>query len=128
MNDKEFNHIEYKKPIFDLSAGFVDHLKKYSRYTKIPIAYHDLLRYQDAIPLMDDNGENTLWKSVNYSPSEYDHIVKCLVRIYQMLNADGRQIDYLKVGSIDFCSYGNSQPFRVKIVNEINDNHDYFYI
>ena len=42
--------------------------------------------------------------------------------------ADGRPIEHLKVASIDFCAYGNSQPFRIKILNQINDNHDYYYI
>ncbi|MEY3492472.1 MAG: hypothetical protein RL309_1600, partial [Verrucomicrobiota bacterium] len=25
---------------------------------------------------------------------------------------------------VDFCSFGNSQPFRVRIVNAYNENHD----
>jgi hypothetical protein len=51
-----------------------------------------------------------------------------LVETYQLLIADGRPIEHLKVASIDFCAYGNSQPFRIKILNQINDNHDYYYI
>ena len=42
--------------------------------------------------------------------------------------ADGRHIGHLVVDRIDFCAYGNSQPFRIKILNTINENHDYFYI
>jgi hypothetical protein len=29
---------------------------------------------------------------------------------------------------VDFCSFGNSLPFRIRIVNGINENPDYFYI
>ncbi len=51
-----------------------------------------------------------------------------LVDLYQLLIADGRRLPHLGVASIDFCAYGNSQPFRIKILNQINDNHDYYYI
>jgi hypothetical protein len=29
---------------------------------------------------------------------------------------------------VDFCTFGNSTPFRIRIVNAYNDNQDYFYI
>ena len=29
---------------------------------------------------------------------------------------------------VDFCTFGNSTPFRVRIVNAYNDNQDYFYV
>jgi hypothetical protein len=51
-----------------------------------------------------------------------------LIELYQLLVADGRHVDHLRVASVDFCAYGNSQPFRVKILNQLNDNHDYYYI
>src|SRR5438105_4934270 len=34
----------------------------------------------------------------------------------------------LDVARIDFCSFGNSQPFRIRIVNKFNDNYDHYYI
>jgi hypothetical protein len=37
-------------------------------------------------------------------------------------------MEHLYVDRIDLCVYGNTQPFRVRIVNRINDNFDYFYI
>jgi hypothetical protein len=37
-------------------------------------------------------------------------------------------MQHLYVDRIDLCTYGNTQPFRVRIVNRINDNFDYFYI
>ena len=39
-----------------------------------------------------------------------------------------RGLRRLYVDRIDLCLYGNSNPFRVRIVNKINDNFDYFYI
>jgi hypothetical protein len=41
---------------------------------------------------------------------------------------DDTLIDHLFVDRVDLCVYGNTKPFRVRIVNKINDNFDYFYI
>jgi len=51
-----------------------------------------------------------------------------LVEIYCLLISDGSKTDHLTVDGIDFCSYGNSKPFRIKILNRLNDNYDYYYI
>jgi hypothetical protein len=51
-----------------------------------------------------------------------------LVKVYQMLFSEGDNNPYLRIDRIDFCSFGNSQPFRIRVVNEINENHDYFYV
>jgi len=124
----EFNTIAYKKPFYPIKAPLREHLRQYSRLEELPITYEDLLRYEDLIPVMDKNGENTLWYSVLYRSEEVMFFQEALVRVYQLLIADGDEIPYLKIESIDFCSFGNSKPFRIKIVNEVNDNHDYFYV
>lgn len=124
----EFNNIEFRKPFYKIKAPLREHLRQYSRLEELPITYDDLLRYDDLIPIMDDAGNNTLWYSVLYRRDEVDFFQKALVRIYQLLIADGEEVPYIKIESIDFCSFGNSKPFRIKVVNEINDNHDYYYV
>ena len=37
-------------------------------------------------------------------------------------------MEHLVVDRIDYCQFGNSKPFRVRIVNQFNDNYDYFYV
>jgi hypothetical protein len=32
------------------------------------------------------------------------------------------------VARIDYCTFGNSNPFRIRIVNRYNDNYDHYYI
>jgi hypothetical protein len=32
------------------------------------------------------------------------------------------------VARIDYCTFGNSNPFRIRIVNKYNDNYDHYYI
>ena len=29
---------------------------------------------------------------------------------------------------VDYCTFGNTNPFRVQIKNQLNDNYDYFYV
>lgn len=123
-----FNHIEYKKPIYKIKASLRDHLEQYSRLGNISLSYEDLLRYQQLVPITDKNDKDTNWFSALYPISDQHYFQEELVNIYQTLVADGDILDFVKVGSIDFCSFGNSKPFRIKIINEINDNYDYFYV
>jgi hypothetical protein len=32
------------------------------------------------------------------------------------------------VDRIDFCDFGNSKPFLIRVTNLFNDNSDYFYV
>lgn len=124
----EYNTIEFKKPIFKVKAPLREHLSHYSRTVELPISYHDLLRFDDMLPILDNDDNETLWFSVVYREDERDEIYRSLVKVYEDLFSEGDEIPYLRVDRIDFCSFGNSRPFRVKIINEINDNHDYFYV
>ena len=119
---------QYKKPAFKIKAPLKEHLKQYSRYAELPLSYDDLTSYQDLVPISDDSGVSTLWYLVIYSSHEMDRINEDLIKIYELLVADGDKIPFLKIDMIEFCSFGNSKPFRIKVRNEINDNHDYFYV
>ncbi len=69
MHMQEFIEIEQKKPIYKIKAPLREHLRQYSRLADLPISYDDLLRYQDLIPLTDNNGDETLWFGALYSES-----------------------------------------------------------
>lgn len=105
-------------------------LEQYNRISPISIHYNDLHRFDNAIPLYDKDGNDTLWHTVIYPPSDMEAIHNSLKKIYANLMADGdiTLIDHLYIDRIDLCSYGNTQPFRVRVVNKMNDNFDYFYI
>ncbi|MDA7803478.1 hypothetical protein N8987_02730 [Crocinitomix sp.] len=124
----DFNEIKYKKPFYKIKQPLKEHLRQYSRLATFPISYEDLASHGEIIPLTDENGKSTFWNAVLFNPSDIDQIYSDLLSLYQMLYADGSPIAYIKIGSVDFCIYGNSKPFRIKVVNEINDNHDYYYI
>ena len=128
LRTMEPEHIQRKKPMYPVGAALNTYLEQHARKVLLPIEYTELLRFDGLIPKVDDNGKETLWNTVLLRPSDQDDLHARLVEVYQLLIADGRPIDYLKVASIDYCIYGNSQPFRIKILNQINDNHDYYYI
>jgi hypothetical protein len=61
---------------------------------------------------------------------EWEWIRDGLVHMYAILKTEGdlRFSKHLKVARIDYCTFGNSNPFRIRIVNQYNDNYDHFYI
>lgn len=119
-----------KKIYFDVQPPLQKYLDKHNRSVKLPLEYEDLLRVNMRIPLLDQNEEDTLWETVFYQQGEQEEIHESLTYIYTLLKADGDKtmMKHLTVSRIDFCTFGNSKPFRIRIINRINDNHDYFYV
>jgi hypothetical protein len=119
-----------KKPAFPINEMLNVYLKHYSRNIKIPIFYDDLLRFQGSITVYDINEEDTLWIRTYYSEFDRIDIDKSLKKIYTLLHSDGNDdgIPFLNVDAIDYCTFGNSKPFRIKIRNILNDNYTYFYV
>ena len=119
-----------KKPSFPINEGLRAYLKRYRRERELPATYAQLLAFQEGIPLTDANGKPTLWDSVIYRSNEMAALYEGLKRIYALLKVDGdfSVVEHLYIDRVDFCSFGNSTPFRIRIVNAYNDNQDYFYI
>ena len=119
-----------KKPSFPISELLNDYLIKYKRNIKTSILYDDLLRFQGAITVYDKNDKDTLWVRTYYSDSDRDEIDSSLKKVYTTLHSDGSNeiIPFLNVDAIDYCTFGNSKPFRIKIRNILNDNFTYFYV
>lgn len=126
----ENNHIKYKKEIYPIESALFEYLKKYNRGVQLPLEYEDLLRFEDGFPIYDENDEDTMWLSIYFSNAERQEIDLGLKKIYSILHVDGSEniLPYLNVDSIDFCTYGNTKPFRVKIRNVLNDNYVFYYI
>lgn len=119
-----------KKPMFPVSDKLREYLRIHGREVKLPVAYKDLLHYTYSIPIKDKKGKDTLWESVTYDMREWQYIREGLVKIYAILKTEGDLsfINHLDVARIDYCSFGNSHPFRIRIVNKFNDNYDHYYI
>lgn len=130
MTEEENIRPSRKKPIFKVNNKLRNYLVQYGREIKLPVGYNDLLHFRYTIPLYDNNGNPTLWESVSYDMREWEHLRESLVLMYATLKTEGdlRFVKHLDVARIDYCSFGNSQPFRIRIINKVNDNHDYYYI
>lgn len=122
--------IEFRKTIYPIQPSLYEYLEKYDRMTKIELLYDDLLRFTDFTNIEDENGKDTLWLSVYYSDHEQKEINDSLKKIYTILHSDGDQesLPFLTVDSIEFCTFGNSKPFRIRIRNILNDNYTNYYI
>ncbi len=127
MTDKQ---IQYKKKIYPISTVFTQYLKKHDRSVIMPISYLDLLRFDESIPVYDDAGDDTLWLRTYFTGEEREEIEYGLKKVYSILHVDGDDniIPYLNIDAIDFCTFGNTKPFRIKVRNILNDNYVYFYV
>ncbi|GAA4242385.1 MULTISPECIES: hypothetical protein [Winogradskyella] len=122
--------ISKKKPTYPISEKLDAYLFKYRRNIDLPILYSDLLRFQGSIVVYDKNDVDTLWVRVFYNEFEREEIDSSLKQVYSSLISDGGTwiLKYLNVDAIDFCTFGNSKPFRIKVRNILNDNFTHFYV
>lgn len=122
--------ISRKKPSFPVSERLNKYLYDYNRNLRISVSYEDLLRFQGSVSVYDKNDKDTLWTRVYYSEYDRAEIDLNLKKVYTILHSDGTQktIPFLNVDAIDYCTFGNSKPFRVKVRNILNDNFTYFYV
>lgn len=119
-----------KKPSFPISEKLSKYLIKHNRNTKIPVFYEDLLRFSGSIVVYDQHDEDTLWVRCYYPDHERTEIDNSLKRVYTILHSDGSDdsFEFLNVDAIDYCTFGNSKPFRIKVRNILNDSFTYFYV
>jgi hypothetical protein len=119
-----------KKPSYPIGEELRGYLRKFRRERQLPVTYEQLRGFHEAIPLMDPEGRHTLWESVAYRSEEMPALNEGLKQIYALLRVDGdfSVMEHLYIDRVDFCSFGNSTPFRIRIVNAYNDNPDYFYV
>lgn len=127
MDDVRITH---KKTSYPVNADLTEYLDVNSRLTKIQVSYDDLLRFNNYTPILDKNGQDTLWLNVYYAQSDYKELTANLNKIYTLLHSDGDSatLPFLTVDSIAFCTFGNSKPFRIRVRNILNDNYTHYYI
>jgi hypothetical protein len=122
--------ISRKKPMYPVGAGLLKYLRMYQRDAKLPVAYKDLLNFTETVPVMDKNGQDTFWETPLYPPYLQDQLYEGLKVVYAILKASGntRIVEHKIIDRIEYCAFGNTRPFRVRIINRLNDVYDYFYI
>lgn len=122
--------ISRKKPSYPINPALHDYLVSTNREIDLPLTYNRLMGFHEAAPLYDEEYRDTFWVTVIYEQAQRNRLNEHLRQVYGLLKSVGRDVDqnHLFVDRIDFCEFGNSQPFRIRIVNEQNGNQDFFYI
>jgi len=132
-NDVELNEGDKpsrKKPMYPVNEKLRHYLKNHGREVKLSVSYNDLLNFTWSTPIKDKNGNNTLWEKTSYDSRDWNFIREGLVKIYAALKTEGDYsfLSHFDVARVDYCTFGNSNPFRIRIVNKFNDNYDHYYI
>lgn len=127
-NESDRPHM--KKELVPVSEGLQKYLQQYGHHIKLPIAYKELLNYRYTTALKNKKGKLTHWETAIYDLKEMEFLREGLIKTYAVLKTEGNLsfIKHLDVERIDFCEFGNSMPFRIRIINRINDNYDHYYI
>jgi hypothetical protein len=127
---EEPNKPSKKKPFFPINDDLRSYLRTHGRETKLPVSYADLIHFTYSLPIKDKNGKDTLWEKTLYDMDQWRFLQEGLVKLYAIIKTEGDYsfTSHLEVARIDYCSFGNSHPFRIRIVNRFNDNYDHYYI
>jgi len=122
--------ISRKKLVYPIREPLRKYLRTYGRELSLPLSYGDLMNYQESVSLIDKQGKDTLWETAIYPSYAIDNIHMGLKMIYARLKAGGnlKVQEHLFIDRIDYCTFGNTHPFRIRIVNRYNDVYDYFYV
>ncbi len=126
LNDKPSR----KKLLYPVNEELSDYLKRQGREVNLPISHKDLLNFTWSIPIKDAEGNYTAWEKAIYDNRDWDFLREGLVKIYAILKTEGDLsfTDHLDVARIDYCAFGNSLPFRIRIINKFNSNFDHYYM
>ncbi|MDR2982901.1 MAG: hypothetical protein LBV12_11720 [Puniceicoccales bacterium] len=118
-----------KKLTYPLRGRLREYLAREGREVKLPVSYAQLTGFVASAPLLNKDGSDSMWEIVAYPPHEMEHLNAGLTETYALLRGEGETsfFRHLYVDRIDYCAFGNSKPFRIRIVNAYNENPDYFY-
>lgn len=119
-----------QKDAFPVNGDFSTYLKQYGRDIEIPLLYTDLINYSYADAVKDKKGKWTHWENAVYESAQLQFLRSRLIKTYFILKrlpATSIETQFI-IDRIDFCAYGNSVPFRIKIVDSNSGQQDFFYI
>ncbi|HEX8461954.1 MAG TPA: hypothetical protein VF623_11010 [Segetibacter sp.] len=119
-----------KKQFYPVTPALRQYLKKHSREVTLPVMYDDLTRITYSFPIKDKHGKDSHWEEARYDMREWEYIRDGLIKIYAILKTEGNLnfVSHWDVARIEYCAFGNSNPFRIKIINKHNGNYDHFYV
>ena len=123
------NEITKRKNFIPVTDELIEYLDQFGRCYSLPTQYDELRNFSESYPLFDKEGNATYWSSVLYPRELQKELYPKLTSIYsQLRTGDFHAVPHLFVERVDYCEFGNSRPFRVRVVNQYNDNYDHFYV
>lgn len=123
------NEITRRKNFIPVTDELISYLDQFGRCHALPTTYDELRSFSESYPLYDKEGNPTYWSSVLYPRELQNEIYPKLTSIYsQLRTGDFHAVPHLFIERVDYCEFGNSRPFRVRVVNQYNDNYDHFYV
>ncbi len=132
MNNQDILHNKpsRKKILYPVTTELANYLVRQGREVSLPVSHRDLLNFTWSVPIHDPWGNSTHWEKALYDNRDWDYLRIGLVKIYAILKTEGDMsfADQLDVARIDYCAFGNSLPFRIRIINKFNANFDHYYI
>ena len=128
--DQTMPMISRRKERYSVSPSLMQYLHHFGRHADVPLVYDDLLRFTASMPYENPSGRETLWLTVAYTPEVMAELQPKLTSIYALLKIGGdlSSAKHLAVERIDYGDFGNSRPFRIRIVNQFNGNADHYYV
>jgi hypothetical protein len=128
--EQELDKPSRKKPLYPINSTLRKYLKNRGREVSLPISYNDLTHISYSVPVRDKVGRDTLWEKALYDMKDWEQLRQDLLNTYAILKTEGdfSFTKHLDLARIDYCSFGNTHPFRIRIVNRYNDNYDHFYV
>ena len=128
--DQTMPMISRRKEKYPVSPSLMQYLHHFGRHAEVPLVYDDLLRFTASMPYENPSGRETLWLTVAYPPEVMAELQPKLTAIYALLKIGGdlSSLKHLAVERVDFGDFGNSRPFRIRIVNQFNGNADHYYV
>ncbi len=127
---KESDRAMMQKDAYPVNAAFSSYLQQYGRDIPLPVIFSDLVNYSYADALKDKRGKWTHWENAVYEPNQWAQLAPALVKCYLLLKShqEVAPASQYAIERIDFCEYGNSIPFRIKITQQATGQYDFFYI
>ncbi len=123
---KEADRPLMQKEVYPVSNRLQTYLQQYKKDTPLLVAYKELMHYEYSNAIKDANGKHTYWEKVVYEAALFEQLKQKLIALYRLLSKEDTA--GIKVISIDFCEYANSMPFRINLVNTIDNTENCFYI
>ncbi|MDO9374541.1 MAG: hypothetical protein Q7T76_08990 [Ferruginibacter sp.] len=118
-----------QKDAIPVSDPLHEYLLKNGRSTPLPLAYSDLVYYSHSNVVRDQHGKLTHWETAIFEKADQQTLYPALLNTFALLHTGlEATAAELEIVQVDFCEFGNSVPFRIKVREQSSGKVQQFYI